>query len=253
MQVMSFNIRYINPWDTGKRSWEYRRPLVIDTIRKQNADIIGFQEVKPVSYEFLKEQLKEFDSIVTWREDCEEPEGNPVFYKEELYTLVDKGSFWLSETPEVMSIDWNSGCYRICSYVILIEKATEKKFVVFNTHLDNASEEARIRGIRVILNKMVEFGSLPAILMGDFNAIEDSDTYRSAVTYLLDTRLQAKETMQSRTFHNWGSETETGCIDYMLISKTGFEVNSYQVVTDTYDGVYVSDHFPLSVNLELSK
>ena len=58
MQVMSFNVRYINPWDTGKRSWEHRRDLVIETIRRQKADIIGFQEVKPVAYEFLKEQLK---------------------------------------------------------------------------------------------------------------------------------------------------------------------------------------------------
>lgn len=253
MQVMSFNVRYINPWDEGKRSWDYRRDLVIDTIRKQKADIIGFQEVKPLAYEFLKEQLKEYDSINTWREACEEPEGNPVFYKEELFTLVDKGSFWLSETPEVMSIDWGAGCYRICSYVILIEKATEKKFVVFNTHLDNVSEEARIKGINVILSKMVEFGSLPAILMGDFNAEEDSETYKSATTYLLDTRLCAKETMKSHTFHNWGSKEDEVCIDYMLTSKTGFNVNSYKVVTDTYDGVFVSDHYQLSVNLELAE
>ena len=100
---------------------------------------------------------------------------------------------------------------------------------------------------------MVEFGSLPAILMGDFNAEEDSETYKSATTYLLDTRLCAKETMKSCTFHNWGSKEHEVCIDYMLTSKTGFNVNSYKVVTDTYDGVFVSDHYQLSVNLELTE
>ena len=39
------------------------------------------------------------------------------------------------------------------------------------------------------------------------------------------------------------------CIDYVMISKQGLKVNSYKVVTDTYDGVYSSDHFPLSVSI----
>ena len=57
--------------------------------------------------------------------------------------------------------------------------------------------------------------------------------------------------MKSCTFHNWGSKEDEVCIDYMLTSKTGFNVNSYKVVTETYDGAYVSDHYQLRVNLEL--
>ena len=46
-----------------------------------------------------------------------------------------------------MSKDWGAAHYRICSYVILKDNTTGKEFVVFNTHLDHESEEARINGI----------------------------------------------------------------------------------------------------------
>ena len=57
--------------------------------------------------------------------------------------------------------------------------------------------------------------------------------------------------MTSCTYQNWGEALNRDCIDYVMISKSGFKVNSYKVVTDTYDGVYSSDHFPLSVSLTL--
>jgi len=188
---------------------------------------------------------------LTYRDKSPNSEGCPVFYREDLYTLVDKGSFWLSETPEEMSKDWGAACYRICSYVILKEKNTEKEFVVFNTHLDHVSDEARIKGIKVVLDKISEFGGLPAVLMGDLNAEESTETYQSAVQDFLDTKYQTENTMTSCTFQAWGTELDRDCIDYILVSKEGFSVNSYKVVTDTYDGVYVSDHFPLVAELVL--
>jgi len=251
LKVMSFNIRLFTPQDLGKKNWFYRADLVVDTIEKEAPGVIGFQEVTPIQYSYLCDTLKGYDSIMTYRDESTNSEGCPVFYLEELYTLVDKGSFWLSETPEKMSKDWGAACYRICSYVILKEKSTEKEFVVFNTHLDHVSDEARIKGIKVVLDKISEFGGLPAVLMGDLNAEESTETYRSATESFLDTKYQTENTMTSCTFQAWGEQLDRDCIDYILISKEGFSVNSYKVVTDTYDGVYVSDHFPLAAELML--
>lgn len=175
----------------------------------------------------------------------------PCFYRKDLYTLVDKGSFWLSETPDEMSIDWGSACYRICSYVVLEEKESGEQFAVFNTHLDHISEEARINGIKVVLDKIEQFGGMPSVLMGDFNAEEDSETYRSAVENFSDTKYLTEKTMTSATYQNWGKALDNDCIDYVMVSKSGFTVNEYKVVQTTYDGVYPSDHFPLSVSLNL--
>lgn len=249
LNVMSCNVRCIAPTDLGKKSWFYRANLVIQGIQNSQPGVIGFQEVTKWQYSYLCDTLGVYDSVITYRDDSFNSEGCPVFYRSDIYTLIDKGSFWLSETPDVMSKDWGAACYRICSYVILKDNATQKDFVVFNTHLDHVSDEARINGIQVVLDKIKQFGSLPAVLMGDLNAEESSETYKSATENFLDTKYMTDNTMTGCTYQDWGKQLDRNCIDYVLVSKTGFKVNSYRVVNDTYDGVYSSDHFPLSVSL----
>ena len=249
LKVMSCNVRCLNPMDLGKKSWFYRADLIIKGIQDNQPDVIGFQEVTKWQYDYLCDSLGVFDSIITYRDDAFNSEGCPIFYRSDIYTLIDKGSFWLSETPEVMSKDWDAACYRICSYARLKDNATQIEFVVFNTHLDHVSDEARINGINVVLDKIEEFGGIPAVLMGDLNAEEDSETYKSATENFLDVKYQTENTMTSCTYQAWGEQLDRNCIDYIMISKTGFKVNSYKVLTDTYDGVYPSDHFSLVSSL----
>lgn len=249
LKVMSCNVRCISPTDVLKRSWFYRADLIIKGIQNNQPGVIGFQEVTKWQYDYLCDALDVFDSIITYRDNAFNSEGCPIFYRSDIYTLINKGSFWLSETPEVMSKDWGAQYNRICSYAILKDNATGTEFVVFNTHLSHVSDEARINGIQVVLDKIKEFGSIPAVLMGDLNAEEYTETYISATENFLDAKYQTTNTMTSATYQRWGREIENDCIDYILISKTGFKVNSYRVVTDTYDGVYSSDHFPLVTSL----
>lgn len=251
--VMSANVRCISPTDLGKKSWLYRADLIIKNVSENSPDIIGFQEVTKFHYSYLCDSLKGYDSILKYRDDAFFAESCPIFYNTEKFTLVDKNSFWLSETPEEMSKDWGAACYRICSYVILKDKTTDKDFVVFNTHLDHISDEARIKGIGVVLDKISQFGGLPAIIMGDLNADESSETYKSVTQNFYDAKYQTGNTMTSCTYQNWGAKLDDPCIDYFMISKSGIKVNSYKVVTNTYDGVYPSDHFPIVIKLELKE
>lgn len=253
IRIMSANVRCLNPQDLGKKSWFYRADLILKNIEAEAPTVIGFQEVTKWQYAYLCDTLSGYDSVITYRDDTLYSEGCPVFYNTSLYNLKDKGSFWLSETPEVMSKGWDAACYRICSYVILEEKENGKQFVVFNTHLDHVSDTARINGIRVVLDKIAQFGGLPSVIIGDLNAAEDSETYRSVTENFLDAKYQLENPQISATYQNWGTELDRPCIDYCMISKTGFTVNSYKVVQTTYDGVYPSDHFPLSVSLTLTE
>lgn len=253
LTVMSCNVRCATPTDLGKKSWFYRANLVVDNIRSVAPDVIGFQEVTTIQYSYLCDMLPGYDSVIEYRDNTPFfSEGCPVFYRADLYDLVDKGSFWLSETPEEMSKDWDAACYRICSYTILAEKASGKQFVVFNTHLDHVSDLARVNGIQVVLDKIAEFGGLPAVLMGDMNAAESSETYRMATENFLDVKYQLPDPVQSCTYQNWGANLDDPCIDYILISKTGLEVLDYNVCRNTYDGVYPSDHFPIYARLQLA-
>lgn len=251
IKVMSCNVRCFTPSDYFKKSWFYRADLIMKNIENAKPSIIGFQEVTTTQYKYLKKSLNEYDSVITYRDNSFIKEGTPIFYKKDMYELNEKGSFWLSETPEKMSKDWGAACYRICSYAILKDKATQKEFVVFNTHLDHVSDEARIKGIGVVLDKIKEFGSLPTMLMGDLNADENSETYKSATQNFNDVKYLTKNPQVSCTYQNWGKNLDLNCIDYIMISKTGFDVNSYEVIRKTYSGVYPSDHFPIMATLTL--
>lgn len=251
IRLMSCNVRCITPFDFGKKNWFNRAELIVNNIRNNTPTIIGFQEVTKWQYAYLTDTLPGYDSVITYRDNAFNSEGCPVFYRSDLYTLIEKASFWLSETPERMSRDWGAACYRICSYVILQEKTSGKQFVVFNTHLDHISDEARINGISVVLEKIKAFGSLPAVIMGDFNAREDSETYKKATQIFSDAKYQTGNTMTGATFQKWGTQLDRENIDYFMISKTGITVEEYKVITDTYNGVYPSDHFPILTVISL--
>lgn len=253
VKMMSYNLRCISPTDWGKKGWFYRADLIIDDIVEEKPGIIGFQESTKWHYSYLVESLKGYDSVITYRDDAFNSEGCPIFYNTELYTLVDKGSFWLSETPDVPSKSWGAQYNRVCSYVILTEKATEQDFVVFNTHLSHVSDEARINGIEVVLQKISEFGSLPAVIMGDFNAEEDSVTYNSVTESFIDAKHATKNTSDSHTYNGWNNPEKFKRIDYFMISKSGITVNSYNVLPGMRNGNCTSDHCPIVIEVVFEK
>ena len=240
--VMSTNVRFYNPLDFLKQSWFYRASLIIDDVNAVKPDIIGFQEATFIHYNYLTKSMPGYASEMAYRDDFILSEGCPIFYRTDKFELVDSGSFWLSETPEVMSKDWGSEHYRICVYVILEELDTGKKFAVFNTHLDHVSDEARINGIKVVLDKISEFGDLPAILMGDLNAKDDSVTMKSAYESFDDAMKVAEVSEDTPTYHNWGNFENAKRIDYILTSKGDATVSDYHVLDNCHDGVYSSDH-----------
>ena len=250
-KIMSYNLRCLTPLDTGEKSWFYRAGYVLQDIEQEAPGIIGFQEATRWQYQFLVESLPDHDSVITYRDKAFNSEGCPIFYHTGRYTLVDKGSFWLSETPEVMSKDWGSACYRITSYVILTDNSSGKDFVVFNTHLDHVSDEARIEGMGVILDKIAQFGGLPAVIMGDLNAQEDSATILAATEHFLDARYAAEETVDTYTYQNWGNFSVARRIDYFMISKSGIKPLSYAVLDQPRDGVWSSDHSPIVLTMVL--
>ena len=251
--VMSYNLRCLTPLDLGKKSWFYRAALIMDDLQAQAPDIIGFQEATKWQHDYLLDCLPEYGSIITYRDDSMIAEGCPIYYHGGRFTMVDQGTFWLSETPEVMSKDWGAAHYRVCSYAILRDKTTGEELVVFNTHLDHVSDEARINGIGVILDKIEEFGGLPAIIMGDLNAEEGSATYVNATVHFLDARYEAAQTTDSYTYHVWGDVEKSCRIDYFLLSRDAFSVESYTVLAQPHDGIWSSDHAPLVMKLFLEE
>ena len=247
--VMSANVRYLAPTDVMHKSWYYRARLMREDIELVRPDIIGFQEVTSVHYDYLVHILPDYASDICYRDNSLFSEGCPIFYRTDKYEKINGGTFWLSETPDEMSKSWGSSHYRVACYVILKDKATEKEFVVFNTHLDNKSQEARIEGIRLVTDKIREFGDIPAILMGDLNATPSSETILSTKTDFDDAHDIATISDEGATYHNYGKEPDRERIDYILLSKGKFTVSEYRIVDNGRSGQYSSDHAPIYVKI----
>lgn len=252
LTIMSANVRYCNPFDFFKRSWFYRAELLMSDIAAVAPDIVCFQEVNTTHYKYLTDVMEGYESLVTYRDNSLMKEGCSIFYRADRFEEIERGHFWLSETPDVMSKDWGSEHYRICVYVCLKDLNTGKEFIVFNTHLDHKSEEARIKGIQVVLDKIAALDGRPAFLMGDMNALEGTKTIESTKENFDDAEKIALCAIGSNyTYNNWGKPEENDRIDYILISKGDATVIEYHVVNNSHNGIYSSDHCPIYIKTKI--
>ena len=253
LTIMSANVRCYSPTDFFKKSWFYRADLLSRDIAKVAPDVIGFQEVQGLHYNYLKDVMPEYDSVVAFRDKSIIREGCAIFYRADRFEKIEEGYFWLSETPDVQSKDWGSAHYRVCVYACLKDLNTGKEFIVFNTHLDHKSEEARIKGIEVVLDKIAELDGRPAFLMGDMNALENTPTIQSTTKNFDDAfKIAASVVGTDYTYNNWGEPEAGDRIDYILIGKGSATVSEYHVVDNSHDGIYSSDHCPIYVKTKIN-
>lgn len=244
VRVMSFNVRCTN---VGKDSWEDRIGIVTETMVKSSADSIGVQEATPEWMAVLDEKLTGYDWVGVGRDDGKNAgEYSAIFYLKDKYKLVDSGTFWLSETPDQVSLGWDAGCNRICTWVVLENKVTGEKYVHLNSHFDHVGVKAREESVKLILTKAEQYSDLPVVFTADMNVVEGSDNYAQMTSGCLkDTKYLTKDTMNYLTYHDTKPSKHVGdVIDYVMVNDN-FEALSYKVVTAGIDNRYVSDHFPV--------
>ena len=246
--IMTFNVRCITGADKDEFNWKYRASLICDLLQEYTPSIICMQENKEKQYEFFKKFLKGYNSVATYRDANTLKECLPIFYRADLYELVDTQTFWLSDTPDEMSNTWDSVCFRICTFVILKNKNTNKEFIVGNLHLDYKSEEIQTKSIQLIYDRLSTF-NLPTIIMGDFNCTPDSKAITLAKQHFVDAG-QGFEDETKGTINYFKEEYPNVKIDFMLQLPDSFNINKYQVIDKKYKGHYSSDHFPIYVEID---
>lgn len=254
LRVMSYNIRYDNPAD-GLNAWSNRKDFLVAQVRKTDPDIIGIQESLPHQVEYLASTWSEYGHAGRGRDEDGQGESTTIFYRKKRFELREEHMFWLSETPYQLSKGWDAAIRRICTYVLLYDKETKQHILVFNTHFDHVGQEARLQSARLIIRKIreVSSGRLPVVLMGDFNAVPESEPIRALQGGLQDTRVEAKEkSMGSDGSYNAFDSTKpaTQLIDHIFVSSS-FAVNHYAVLVESRESRYPSDHFPVVADLLL--
>ncbi|WP_173003169.1 endonuclease/exonuclease/phosphatase family protein [Chitinophaga sp. SYP-B3965] len=252
----TFNLRFDNPKDSGNL-WVDRAPVVASLIRFHDFDVLGTQEGYENQLADISTQLPEYDRYGIGRDDGKtRGEHSAIFFKKDKYKLLDKGDFWLSQTPETPSLGWDATCCnRICSWVYLQDIKSGKKFYFFNAHYDHQGEKAREESSKLILQRIKTIaGNKPVIFTGDLNGDHNSSWYLQVANsgFLKDTYSQtAHPYTNNPSAHGFGRGLKkSGIIDH-IFTTPGFKVDRWGILSDSYHGKYPSDHFPVLAHIRM--
>ncbi len=253
VRVMSFNVRCE---DVNGVPQFLRWNLVLQEILNVKPDLLGLQEATPLWMTTLQAMLPEYGCVGVSRDNGKTVarlgEACPIFYLKERFTLIDHGDFWLSDTPDKPSFGPGAGSRRVCTWALLQDRQTYTPVAYVNTHLDNASEEARVLGANMICDFISDrFSRVPVVFTADLNSEEGGAAYNIMTEKLTDACRAAADSVSFFTWHDGDpGENSYETLDYVMCS-CDVTANAFRTVTDGINGRLVSDHFPVYADLTL--
>ncbi|MGB9109965.1 MAG: endonuclease/exonuclease/phosphatase family protein [Telluria sp.] len=248
INVATYNLRNSHA-DDGPNAWPARKDMVKSLIRYHEFDIFGTQEGYADQIADLA-QMEEFDHVGVGRDDGKDAgEHSTIFFRKDRFALLDKGDFWLSDTPDRPSFGWDARCCRrLASWARLRERASSRVLVVFSVHFDHEGEVARRASAELMLRKIAEIAhGDAAICVGDFNSTPETVQIQAMSKALHDARQvsHAPPYGPAATFNDFHLDrAPTERIDYVFVDRH-FDVLRYATLSESFDQRYPSDHFPV--------
>lgn len=256
LAVMSFNIR-LDAASDSINNWRYRKDNVYRMIGYYDPDLLGMQEVCSNQMEDLKHGLPDYTALGVGRDDGKQGgEFSPVFFKTSRFKLISHGDFALSEHPEVFGVrGWDATYNRIATWAVLRDKASGRKLLYLNTHLDSDGKEARRESARLVLHKLKEIAQgIAVIVTGDFNGTPDEEPILIMEQGGMKNSVKAASVVYGPTwsYHDFYRipVKERPLFDYVFVTQ-GIKVCRYRVIGDKPDDGFLSDHCPVIVDLTI--
>lgn len=283
-KIMTFNIQG-SDYDLGDNNWEYTYQLNVDTIKKYDPDLIGFQEHQDGNRATYAEHLPYYDyelgPMVARENDSGKGYYCAIYWRANRFEKLDQGYYFLNETPWVYALHWDVVQGRGINWVKLQDKQTGDVFIHMNTHLPHISETGRRNAAKLIVERTPSLaeGGFPVILTADFNtrAVPMRDEWLNNVPDDYRERLKERpylwENVPYQTFMA-GGFVDSGAdffddndptivtfhgrkgadyprmghrIDWILLrdGTKSFNVNDTCIITDDAPPLYPSDHYPV--------
>lgn len=257
MKIVSFNIRC----DCGvdkENNFIFRKPFILKKIMEEVPDIICFQEMMDHMECWLSESLPDYHVVGCGRNANLDGERMSIAIRKQTYSLIAADHFWLSNTPTVPGSQFPSQCGipRMCTQCYVMERKSKKVLRIANTHLDHGSAAIRAQAMQLIEHML----SIPSmykeavtLLVGDFNA----QPHDSELTLLmLHPQFRLLTPNIGLTYHGYFEDKTTSYhdtsphIDHIFL-RGAAQVHRVVKWMDVHDGVYLSDHYPVAVELSL--
>lgn len=245
LKICTFNLRVAVEGD-GINYFPCRAHRVLETIRTEKPDLIGFQEAKDSQREWLRENLPEYTVLGCGRNKDFLGESVLAAYRTEAFSALDFKQFWLSPTPSVAGSRFGgdqSSCPRTTVAVTLKHRESDTLFRFYNTHLDHKGPMARLLGATQLMQDIAAWGG-KFVLTGDFNALPNTVEIKAITACPALPAVDATAGLGG-TFHDYGKLADPIKIDYIFTNADCDPAESYVVEDHPADGIYISDHNPV--------
>jgi endonuclease/exonuclease/phosphatase family metal-dependent hydrolase len=251
-KLMSFNIRYNNKND-AENWWEHRKKDLVQMIDFYHPEFIGIQEGLINQVTYIDGKLKNYMYVGVGRDDGEKGEFSAIFFDTTQFELLETETFWLSETPDILSVGWDASIKRICTYGAFVNKHTNDSLYIFNSHFDHKGALSRNMSAILILKKINEYGinASRLIVMGDFNCEPQDEPIQIFKKELNDAYEISDQAHYgpSGTFNGFNIKSVVNKrIDYIFTKN--LKVRSCRHIDDKRkNNLYLSDHFPVLIEI----
>ncbi len=259
--------------------------LLVDTLDSIGADVLLLQEVsggyfegngKTLDYDWhgrmdpmmIEKGYKLVDVELGKLQSSAIASGNkpdvnytPIWYKDELVTLVDGGHKFYDSVALVPDAFISSS--KSYTWAIFEEKATGKRFGTITTHFTwhgnpNMSLLCRTSDANEVNKKIDElaqaYPDVPVMVMGDLNSTKYDTPCMTLKQKLVDAKDRAAIVLNGHlgTCHGIGGFPGVGnAIDHIFTSPKGLNIKMYQVAVNEAT-VTMTDHLPLGIDFTLN-
>lgn len=262
LNVLTFNIRFDNPKD-APNDWPNRKEKVTSQILFHEADIIGIQEALHNQLIDMESRMPGFKFTGVGRDDGKQKgEYSCIFYNTNRLELLASETFWLSETPTIAgSKSWDAAITRVVTWAKFKDRKTKKVFYHFNTHFDHMGQVARRESAKMLLKAVDSIaGKTNAVITGDFNAQPQDEPIRVIMDENNPLKLTDSKAISATghfgpngTFNGFQAKEQADQpIDYIFL-KGNWKVAQHATLSQTWGGLFSSDHFPVFARLMLGK
>jgi endonuclease/exonuclease/phosphatase family metal-dependent hydrolase len=244
--VLNLNLRF-GLADDGPNSWEKRRGSLDSLLSTFACDFYAFQEANDFQIAYISNLLPDY-AIVGQRRPAPEFWQNNVLFFHPRWLCINRDHFFLSATPDIPSRFPDSRWPRQCSLGLF--ECCDRQIVCINTHFD-FDPDVQKRSAEVVIDRLDRrYASHAAILMGDFNADQNSPALKVLTSDRGGFR-HAFEPPRQATFHGFSGNGLGEPIDWILY-RSGVRLRTARVITESYKGRFPSDHFALYAEFTLS-
>jgi endonuclease/exonuclease/phosphatase family metal-dependent hydrolase len=251
--VMSYNIRYDNPDD--RPDWRARREPMARQIAFLRPDILGVQEALAPQVADLSKALPDYAHYGVGRDDGDKRgESTTIFYRAARFERLVARTQWCSPTPDRPGKAYDAALPRTYTRLVLRDRVSGVLLDIRNAHFDHVGAESR-RLCALQIRDQAPWSGARLIVLGDFNSMPGEPPYLALTAPdapLKDARFSSPVVFgPAGTFNNFSpAVAPSGPIDHVFVDRA-LAVPRFATLTDTDNGLAISDHFPVIAEIAL--